>query len=156
ESVLLGLLGGAAGVGLGYGGLELLFSALPGSANFATPRLDGLVFGYSLLLSLVAGFIFGIVPALRASPARLAQTLKESARTVGRGRGVVSLGNAMLVGQVALSFLLLVTAALFLRSIGRAYEMDPGFQTAHLAVFSTNAGQAGYTRAQTKSFYKEA
>ncbi len=49
-----------------------------------------------------------------------------------------------------------MTAALFLRSIGRAYDLDPGFQTAHLAVFSTNSGQAGYTKAQIESFYKDA
>ena len=130
--------------------------ALPGGANFVTPRFDGLVFGYALLLSLATGFLFCTAPALRASRADLAEALNETGRTLGRSRGGVNLGNALLVGQVAFSFLLLVTAALFLRSIGRAYEMDPGFQTAHLAVFSTNAGQAGYTREQTKSFYKEA
>ena len=59
------------------------------------------------------------------------------------------------MGQVAFSFLLLVTAALFLRSIGRAYQMDPGFQTAHLVVFPTNPGQAGYRQAQTKAFYRD-
>jgi predicted permease len=155
EAVLLGLLGGAAGLLVGYGGLRLLFGALPGSANFATPRFDGLVAGYALLLSLATGFLFGTAPALRASRASLAEALKETGRTLGRSRSGVNLSNALLVGQVAFSFLLLVTAALFLRSIGRAYEMDPGFQTAHLAVFSTNAGQAGYTMAQTRSFYKK-
>jgi predicted permease len=155
EAILLGLLGGAAGLLLGYAGLQLLFSALPTGANFATPRFDGLVFGYAFLLSLATGFLFGTAPALRASRVSLAEALKETGRTIGRSRGGISLSNALLVGQVAFSFLLLVTAALFLRSIGRAYEMDPGFQTAHLAVFSTNAGQAGYTREETRSFYKE-
>jgi len=155
EAVMLGLLGGGAGLAAGYGGLKLVFSALPGGANFATPRFDGLVFAYALALSIATGFLFGTAPALRASRVRLAGALQESGRTMGRSRRGVSLSNALLVGQVAFSFLLLVTAALFLRSIGRAYQMDPGFQTAHLAVLSTNAGQAGYTRAQTKSFYKE-
>ena len=67
----------------------------------------------------------------------------------------MTIANALLVGQVAFSFLLLVTAALFLRSIGRAYQMDPGFQTAHLVVFPTNPGQAGYGKAQTKAFYHD-
>jgi predicted permease len=155
ESVFLGLLGGAAGLLLGYAGLRFLFSALPGAANFATPRFDALVFGYALVLSLSTGFLFGAAPAFRASRTSLAEALKESGRTLGRSRRGISLSNALLVGQVAFSFLLLVTAALFLRSIGRAYEMDPGFQTAHLAVLSTNSGQAGYTKAQTMSFYKE-
>jgi predicted permease len=155
EAVFLGLLGGATGLFLGYAGLRLLFSALPRSANFAAPKFDALVFGYAFLLSLATGFLFGAAPALRASRTSLAEALKENGRTLGRSRGGIGLSNALLVGQVAFSFLLLVTAALFLRSIGRAYEMDPGFQTAHLAVFSTNSGQAGNTKAQTKSFYKE-
>jgi predicted permease len=155
EAVLLALLGGAAGLLLGYAGLRLLFGALPGSANFAVPKFDGLVVGYASLLSLATGFLFGAAPALRASRASLAEALKETGRTLGRSRRGVNLSNALLVGQVAFSFLLLVTASLFLRSIARAYDMDPGFQTAHLDVFSTNAGQAGYTPTQTRSFYKE-
>ncbi len=155
EAVLLSVLGGAGGLLLGSAGLKLVFSALPGGSNFATPRFDITVFGYALVLSLATGFLFGTAPALRASRVTLAEALQETGRTMGRSRRGVSLSNALLVGQVAFSFLLLMTAALFLRSIGRAYEMDPGFQTAHLAVFSTNAGQARYTRAQTEAFYKE-
>jgi predicted permease len=155
EAVLLSLLGGAGGLLLGFGGLRLLFGALPNSANFASPKFDGLVFGYAFFLSILAGILFGIAPALRASRVSLAETLKETGRTLGRSRKTVSLANVLLIGQVAFSFVLLVAAALFLRSIGRAYQMDPGFQTAHLAVFSTNAGQAGYTKAQVKSFYEE-
>jgi putative ABC transport system permease protein len=56
---------------------------------------------------------------------------------------------------VAFSFVSLVTAALFLRSIERAYDIDPGFQTKRLAVFMTNPGQAGYGKPQTMAFYKE-
>src|SRR4029453_12828371 len=101
------------------------------------------------------GFIFGSIPAFRASRADVAEVLKEEARTTGRSRRRVTAANALLVGQVAFSFLLLVTAALFLRSIQRAYEIDPGFQTAHLAVFMTNPGQAGYGEPQTRAFYKD-
>ena len=91
----------------------------------------------------------------RLHVASVAETLKEEARTTGRSRSKVALANALLVGQVAFSFLLLVTAALFLRSIGRAYDMNPGFQTAHLAVFMTNPGQAGYGKPQIKAFDKD-
>lgn len=68
---------------------------------------------------------------------------------MGKSRERLSMANALLAGQVAFSFLLLMTAALFLRSVGRAYQMDPGFQTEHLAIFMTNPGQAGYGKAQT-------
>ena len=81
--------------------------------------------------------------------------MKEAGRTAGRTRGRVTVANTLLVAQVAFSFLLLVTAALFLRSIGRAYQMDPGFQSAHLAVFPANPGQAGYGKAQATAYYQD-
>jgi len=155
ESVLLGLLSGAVGMFAGYAGLQLLFGTLPGAANFVTPKLDATVFGFALIISVATGFVFGTIPAIQASRASVSEALKEAARTTGRSRRRVTLANSLLVGQVAFSFLLLMTAALFLRSIGRAYQMDPGFQTAHLAVLMTSPGQAGYGKAQTKAFYKE-
>jgi predicted permease len=156
ESVFLGLLSGVVGLWIGYAGLQLLFGMLPSAANFAQPKFDGVVFVFGLLISLATGFIFGTIPAFKASRASVADALKEDARTTGRSRRKVTLANALLVGQVAFSFVLLVTAALFLRSIQRAYEFDPGFQTAHLATFMTNPGQAGYQKARTKTFYKDA
>ncbi|HEY3938357.1 MAG TPA: ABC transporter permease [Bryobacteraceae bacterium] len=155
ESVFLGLLSGVVGVFIAYASLHILFGALPSSANFVSPKLDGTVFVFALAISLATGFLFGMIPAFKVSRSAMAETLKEEARTMGRSRRRVTLGNALLVGQVAFSFLLLVTAVLFLRSIGRAYNMDPGFQTAHLAVFMTNPGQAGYNKAQTTAFDKD-
>lgn len=155
ESVLLGILSGAVGLLLACGGLSFLFGRLPGWANFPTPKLDLTVFAFVLVISLATGLLFGIIPALKASRANVAEALKEAGRAAGRSRRRVNLANALLVGQVAFSFLLLVTAALFLRSIGRAYQMDPGFQTARLAVFPVNPGQAGYGKAQARLFYTE-
>ncbi|MGH9620392.1 MAG: ADOP family duplicated permease [Bryobacteraceae bacterium] len=155
ESVLLALLGGVAGLAIAYGGLRLLWSSLPNSANFNQPKLDATVFVFALAVSLLTGLVFGALPAWRASRTSLAETLKQEAHTVGRVRNRIVLANAVLAGQVALSFLLLVTAALVLRSIGRAYDIDPGFQTKHLAVIMTNPGQAGYSEPRTKAFYKK-
>jgi predicted permease len=155
ETALLALLTGAAGLAIGIVGVRALWAALPPSANFIAPKLDAIVFVFTLMVSLATGLAFGTVPALRASRVSVADALKEQGRNVGKSRGHLSLANALLVGQVAFSFLLLLTAALFLRSIGRAYQMDPGFQTEHLAIFMTNPGQAGYGQVQTKTFYKE-
>jgi predicted permease len=155
ESILLGLLSGVLGMFVGYAGLQFLFGRLPGAANFVTPKVDATVFVFALCISLATGFLFGALPALKSSRASVAEVLKEESRTMGRGRKKVTVANALLVGQVAFSFLLLLTAALFLRGIRRAYEMDPGFQTARLAVFMTSPGQAGYGKPQTKAFYKE-
>jgi predicted permease len=156
ESVFLGFLSGVVGLFIAYAGLHILFGALPSSANFVAPKLDANVFVFALVVSVATGLLFGTIPAFKASRANVAETLKEEARTMGRSRNRITVGNALLVGQVAFSFLLLVMAALFLRSIGRAYNIDPGFQTAHLAVFMTTPGQAGYGKAQSKAFYKNA
>jgi predicted permease len=155
ESVFLGFLSGVVGLFIAYAGLHLLFGMLPSSANFITPKLDATVFVFALLISLATGFLFGTIPAFTASRASVAEALKEEARTTGRSRKRVTPANGLLVGQIAFSFLLLVTAALFLRSIQRAYAIDPGFQTTHLAMFMTNPGQAGYGKPQTKEFYKD-
>jgi len=155
ESVFLGLLSGVVGLFIAYAGLKLLFGTLPGAANFVAPRLDVTVFLFALAISLATGFLFGTVPALRASRAEIAITLKNEARTAGRSRGKIGLANVLLVGQVAFSFLLLVTATLFLRSIEHAYEMSPGFQTANLALFMSNPGQAGFAKPQTVAFYRD-
>ncbi|HEY3742193.1 MAG TPA: ABC transporter permease [Bryobacteraceae bacterium] len=154
ESMLLGVLSGAVGLLMARWGLQILFGRLPGAANFPTPHLDASVFLFALAVSLATGLLFGAIPAWKASRSNVAETLKEAGRTAGRVRSRVTVANALLVGQVAFSFLLLVTAALFLRSIGRAYRIDPGFQTAHLATFPTNPGQAGYGKPQSKAFYK--
>jgi predicted permease len=157
ESVFLGLLGGLLGLAIGTAGSQLLWSFRPAevSTNFIVPKLDATVFAFSLILSLLTGLVFGTIPALRVSRTSVAETLNEEARTAGRSRSRITFANALLVGQVAFSFVALVTAALFLRSIERAYDIDPGFQTRHLAVLMTNPGQAGYGKPQTMAFYKE-
>jgi predicted permease len=157
ESVILGLLSGLVGLWIGYAGVELLWSFRPMevSANMVAPKLDSSVFLFALTLSLLTGFVFGTIPALRAARTGVAETLKDESRTAGRSRHRITFANALLVAQVAFSFVSLMTAALFLRSIERAYEFDPGFQTDRLAVFMTNPGQAGYAMAQTKTFYQE-
>jgi putative ABC transport system permease protein len=135
-----------------------LWSNVPSGVapNLIAPKMDATVFIFALVVSLLTGFVFGTIPALRASRLGVAETLKEEGRSGGRSRSRVTFGNALLVGQVAFSFLSLVTAALFLRSIQHAYDIDPGFQTKHLAVFMTNPGQAGYGKPQAQAFYKQA
>lgn len=153
ESLCLGLLSGAVGLALGYVGLRLLAGTLPPTGTFVTARLDRTVLLFSLLLSLATGFLFGTMPAISASRAGVAGALN-AARAAGRHAWRATVANALLVGQVALSFVLLAAAALFLRSMQRAYEIDPGFKPDHLAVFITNPGQAGYGAAQTHAFYQ--
>jgi putative ABC transport system permease protein len=152
ESLCYGLLGGGVGVLLAFSAVQMLAKTLPASGVFVTSRLDTTVLLFALFTSLAAGALFGAVPALTTSRAVAGGVFNEL-RTAGRSARRVSVANALLVGQVALSFLLLVTAALFLRSIQRAYEIDPGFTAARLAVFITNPGQAGYGELPALAFY---
>ena len=158
ESVSLGLLSGLVALTIGYAGLSNFCGpALPSdvSANLVRPNMDATVFAFTLAVSVVTGFVFGTIPALQASRANVVEALKEESRSTGGSRRKVTFANVLLVGQVAFSFRLRATASLVLRSIVRAYDIDPGFQTRNLAVFLTNPGQAGYGKAQTKAFYKE-
>jgi len=157
ESVLLGLLGGVAGFAIGYEGCQLLWSLRPPDVvdNLVAPRLDMTVFIFAFLVSIATAFVFGVIPAIRASKTDVIEGLREETRIAGLGTKSVMFGNALLVGQVALSLVALVVAALFLRSIQRAYQIDPGFDTRHLAVFMMNPEQAGYNESRTKAFYRD-
>ena len=158
ESVLLGLFSGVLGFLFGYGGCRILESLRPAeyAQNLADLRLNASVFVFALAVALLTGLIFGIVPALRSSRVSVSEVLKEETRGAGRSRGRVGLANTLLAGQVAASLVLLVVAALFLRSIEREYLIDPGFQTKHLALVMLYPGQAGYDRVRTEQFYKQA
>ena len=154
ESTCLGLLSGVAGLVVGYGATKLLSRAVPMSGTFVAPEIDGHVLLFTLAASLLTGIAFGIVPAVSAARASVTG-VSGSARIAGQSRRKITIGRALLVAQVALSFLLLATASLFLRSIREAYDVDPGFQTTRLAVFLTNPGQAGYDDARSRAFYRE-
>ena len=158
ESILLGLLGGVLGVLFGYGGCQFLWSFRPAefAQNLADLKIGSGVFVFAFVVSILTGLLFGIVPALRTSRAPVSEVLKEETRSGGRSRSRISLANTLLAGQVAISLVLLVVAALFLRSIQHEYAIDPGFETNHLALFMIYPGQAGYDRTRTEQFYKQA
>jgi predicted permease len=157
ESVVLALLGGVAGLALGYEGCQLVWTLRPAevAANLISPRLDMSVFLFAFLVSLATGLLFGVVPALYASKTDVIDGLKQETRIAGVGRRSAAFANALLAGQVALSLVSLIAAALFLRSIQRAYQIDPGFDSKHLAMFMMNPEQAGYNQARVKTFYRD-
>jgi putative ABC transport system permease protein len=158
EAVLLALLGGAVGTLLAVAGTQILTSFLPGEValNFVELRLDGRVLGFTLALSMLTGLAFGLAPAWQSSRVDVVEGLKEEARSAGPGRRSVKLRGALLVGQVSLSLVSLVTAGLFLRSIERAYAIDPGFETRQGGMLLISPGQAGYDRPRSEQFYLDA
>lgn len=155
ESMLLGLMGGMVGIGVGYEGCRFLWSFFPPEVvrNMVQPKLDGSVFVFALLISLATGFIFGVIPSLRASRTGLVDSLKEETRVAGLGGRSARFQKVLLTGQVALSLISLIAASLFLRAVQRAYDIDPGFDNLHIAVFMMNPEQAGYDAERLKEFH---
>ncbi len=158
ESLLLALAGGALGLLFALWAAQLLVSfkpPLPIPINLdLSPDLS--VFGYALALALGTGLACGLIPALRASRPRLVSALKgERATLPGRLRRL-SLRNALVVWQVALSTVLLIGAGLFLRSLGQAQAIDPGFTLRRGAVANVALGLGGaYTPEEGRVFYRE-
>ena len=154
ESIMLSGAGAIAGVGVAWIASSLLESLpLPLDQSFMlelTP--DPRVLAFAALLSIVAGIIFGLAPALRGTSADVASRLREdSAASAGRRRRA---GNALIVAQLALALTLLVTAGLFGRSLVTGTSIDPGFEMSHVATLRMNPEAWGYTPEQGRAFYR--
>jgi len=157
ESLVLGLLGGAVGLLVASWSLRMIWAARPPvvAQNFIDMRLDTRVLVFTLLISLATGVLFGLAPALQASRASVVGALKDNARGAGRRRRRFGITNLLIVGQVALSLVALITAALFLRSSQAAAKIDPGFNADHVAVMTLSPGQRGYDRGRSEDLYRQ-
>ena len=128
ESVTLGILGGAAGLGLAFGALRLLVALAPGNL----PRLDEItldipVLFFTLGLSVVAGLLFGAIPVFKFAGAQLGLTLRGGGRTSTAGRDRHRARNTLVIAQVALALVLLVGSGLMIRTFQALRDVHPGF-----------------------------
>ena len=136
ESILLAAFGGVVGIAAAvWAGRALAAVGTPSQipmpvALDLTP--DARVLWFTLGITLITGFVFGLAPALRASRADVVTSLKSDSPAIGMGGRRFSLQGALVVGQVALSTLLLVGALLFLRALQSATTLDPGFRVDHM------------------------
>ena len=118
------------------------------------PRLDWRVLGFTLVLSLLTGIVFGLAPAWRTTRVDLTPTLKDSGRSSSSvHRSILSRG--LVVVQVALSLLLLVGAGLFVRTLINLQRVDPGFNTQNLLLFEVRPGLIGYKDEQLRQLYQQ-
>jgi predicted permease len=131
ESVLLGLFGGVGGVVIAYAGLQLLLAV--GPANL--PRLNEITLDarallFTFALSLLAGVIFGMIPVLRYAGSWTPAALQSAGRTASVSRERNHARNLLVVAQVAMALVLLVSAALMIRTFQKLRTIDPGFANA--------------------------
>lgn len=146
ESTALGVAGGAVGLGAGYLMARALLSIKPpiGFPITVDAGFDLRVFGFTLAVSLAAGVLFGVLPALKAARTSVSVTLRDEAGSVTGGRRTLNARGALVVVQVAVSLVLLMSAGLFARSLARASTLDVGFDRGPAAILEIDARSSGY------------
>lgn len=153
ESVLLSMIGAAAGAVLAYGGIRYLISLAPNLPRLGEIRMDGSVFAFTLAIAVGTGILFGLIPALTASKFQLNDTLKEGGRS-GTSSGHGRLRNLLMISEVALALMLLVGAGLLVRSFIRLVNVDPGYTTDRVLYVRTSLPGAKYPRPEQRlAFY---
>ena len=158
ESLVLGLLGGAAAIVISVWTSRSLVAFFPPSSLPLTndAHIDQRVLFVTIAVSILAAIIFGILPALRSASLPVQSVLKEEASTVSLNSHKSRLLSGLVVAQISLSLVLLVCAGLFIRSLQKAQQSDPGFEASHLLLASYELSPAGYTRATALEFNRQA
>jgi putative ABC transport system permease protein len=159
ESLLLALIGGALGVLIAYWSVDLLRALNPGEAAKFAPGWDRLsinlpVLGFTLVVSVLSGFLFGLAPAWQSSKPDLNSMLKEGGRY--GATGAHRLRRLLVVSEVALSLMLLVGAGLLLRSFVQLLKTNAGFNAENVLTMNLVLPSAKYKEpAQRVAFYEE-
>src|SRR5262249_8542993 len=128
ESVVLGLIGGVAGLALAYGAVRVLIALAPGNL----PRLDnigidGAVLAFTFAISILAGLLFGVIPVLKSAGPHVAAGLRGGGRTSSASRDRHRARSTLVVVQVALALVLLVSSGLMIRTFQSLQKVYPGF-----------------------------
>jgi putative ABC transport system permease protein len=136
ESVILGIVGGGLGALLGVWGVEGIVSLLPAEMPFwMVFNVDGRVLTATLVVSVLTGIIFGLVPALQSSSPRLGETLKENSRSSTGGVRSARLRSSLVVTELVLSVVLLIGASLMIQSFVRMRTAQLGFEPSRVLTF---------------------
>ena len=158
ESVLLASVGGVLGLALAYWGSTALLSALTrgGPVTGIDVGLDWRVLGLTCATSMATALAFGLLPALGGTRVPVAETLRAQARSViaaqGSGRRV-PVGKVLIAGQMTVAILLLVVAALFMKSLRALVHVDVGYDRGHVLVARIDPRSSGYTVAELPALY---
>ena len=158
ESTLLSLIGGAAGLLVAFWGRKVLWSFRPpflpdGSIDLS---FDSRVLLFTLAVSLLTGFIFGIIPALKASNTDLNEILKVGGRGGTLGWSHNRMRSLLVVSEIALALVALVGAGLFLRSMQKAQQINPGFESKSLFQYNFDLAALRYDPNHGQQFFLDA
>ena len=162
ESVMLSALGGALGILFAYWGAHAIISFVssnqPRPLGFAT-GVDLRVLGFSVAVSLLTGILFGIAPTFRSARVDLTPALKEgegsSTSSTRAAAKWFSIGNALVVAQVALAIVVLVGAGLLVRTLANLRSVDVGFDSHNILIFGIDPTLIGYKGPQADSLYRD-
>ena len=156
ESVFLGLLGGAGGILAAWWCLDLVLAFSPPSLpRYTEISFDGRVLMFSLAVSLLTAFIFGLAPSLQFSRPDLQDSLKEGGRSGGDGSFRHRLRNVLVVSEIALALTLLVGAGLLVRSFVRILQVDPGFSADKAFSLEVHVWGSSRTPQQRAAFFEQ-
>jgi len=156
ESALLASAGTIVGVLLAWWTGSLLIASLPGdpAARNLSSDPDLRVATFALAVGLLTALVFGIVPALQATRAKVTSALKDDSGSVAGGGRQARLRRLLVVAQVALSMLLLAGAGLFARSLYNLKALDPGFRVDNVLAFSVDPSLSGYEGDRLTALYR--
>lgn len=147
ETTVLSLIGGGLGLVLAWQGINLLMALSPSSLPRANEvNIDGRVLAFTLVVSLLAGVIFGLMPALQASKVDLNDELKSSGKGQSDGGRRDRARSLLVVTEVALSLVLLITAGLLTKSFLRLQEVSPGFNGENLLLTRLSLPPSRYSK----------
>ncbi len=152
ESMLLSLLGGAISFVIALWTTDIFKSFIPNALDIS---LDARVLGFTLLLALASGVLFGLAPAFAASRPDLIPALKDEAGTYDQRGRRWNLRSLLVVAQIALSLIVLTGAGLFIKSLQNLQSIDPGFQAENVMVMSLDLRPNGYDEKRGQAFYHE-
>ena len=162
ESVLLAGCGGILGLGLGAAGVRGLLVLVPSNiprvtdatgAAIVIPALDWRVMAFTIGVSLLTGLLFGLFPALHTSKPDLVSTLKEASSRSGTGLRHTRIRSALVVAEMALALVLLVGAALLIRSFVGLRSVDPGLDPHNVFTFQTSLASGAYSTTASVSTF---
>ena len=155
ESTVLALIGGAGGIMLAWWGMKTLLAINPSAIpRLELVRIDTTVGLVTLGVAVVTGLLFGLAPAIQMARPELHSSLKEATRGGTVGSGQQRLGRMLVAGEVALAVVVVIGAALLVRSFWALRNVDPGFDPSHLLAVDLAVPAARYDPNATTSFYR--